>query len=88
MGTVAATYSMMPEDTGFDFEALVAQLPKLVPANVKVAKTDVVPMAFGLRKLEATFVMEDASGLVDQLEEALRGVPGIQNVETEQVTLL
>ncbi len=88
MGTVAATYSLMPEETDFDFEALVGKLANIVPANVKVAKTDVVPMAFGLKKLEAVFVMEDASGLVDKLEESLREIPGIQNVETEQVTLL
>ncbi|NLX46574.1 MAG: elongation factor 1-beta [Euryarchaeota archaeon] len=88
MGTVAATYSLMPEDTAFDFQALVAQLPTVVPANVKVAKADIVPMAFGLKKLEVAFVMEDAPGLVDKLEETLRGLPGIQNVETEQVSLL
>jgi len=88
MGTVAATYTLMPEDTEFDFPALVGKLSTIVPANVKVAKTDVLPMAFGLKKLEAVFVMEDAAGLIDQLEETLRGIPGIQNVETEQVTLL
>jgi len=88
MGTVAATYSLMPEDTDFDFQSLIGKLSQIVPANVKVAKTEVVPMAFGLKKLVAVFVMEDASGSVDQLEEALRAIPGIQNVETEQVTLL
>lgn len=88
MGTVAATYTLMPEDTDFDFQSLVGKLSTIVPANVKVAKTDIVPMAFGLKKMEAVFVMEDAAGLIDMLEEALRGIPGIQNVETEQVTLL
>lgn len=88
MGTVAATYTLMPEDTDFDFDSLVKNLKGIVPSNVKVAKTDILPMAFGLKKLEAVFVMEDAEGLVDKLEEALRGIPGIQNVETEQVTLL
>lgn len=88
MGTVAATYSLMPEDVDFDFPALVSNLSKIVPPNVKVAKADIVPMAYGLKKLEAAFVMEDASGLVDKLEEVLRGIPGIQNVETEQISLL
>jgi len=88
MGTVAATYSLMPEDIDFDFKALIAELPKVVPASIRVAKTEVVPMAFGLKRLEAVFVMEDAAGLVDRLEEALRGLAGIQNVETEQITLL
>jgi translation elongation factor aEF-1 beta len=88
MGTVAATYTLMPDDTEFDFPSLIGKLSTIVPANVKVAKTDVLPMAFGLKKMEAVFVMEDAAGLIDQLEETLRGIPGIQNVETEQVTLL
>lgn len=88
MGTVAATYALMPEDVEFDFQALIAKLTEVVPAGVRVAKTEVKPLAFGLKKLEAAFVMEDAPGLVDQLEEALRALPGIQNVETEQVSLL
>jgi elongation factor 1-beta len=88
LGTVAATYTLMPEGTDFDFESLVKELGSIVPAQVRVAKTDVLPMAFGLMKLEAVFVMDDASGLVDRLEESLRAIPGIQNVETEQVTLL
>ncbi len=88
MGTVAATYALMPEDTEFDFPGLIAKLPTIIPANVKVANTEIKPLAFGLKMLEAAFVMEDAPGLVDKLEEALRTVPGIQNVETMQVSLL
>ena len=88
MGTVAAVYSVMPEDTDFDFESLVAKLPSIIPANVKIARADIVPMAFGLKKLDAAFVMEDAPGLVDKLEESLRAIPGIANVETEDVSLL
>ncbi len=88
MGTVAATYTLMPEDIEFDFQSLIVKLPEIVPANVRVAKADVSPMAFGLKKLEAVFVMEDAEGLIDKLEESLKDIPGIQNVETEQVTLL
>jgi translation elongation factor aEF-1 beta len=88
MGTVAAVYSIMPEDTEFDFESLVVKLPTLIPANVRIARADIVPMAFGLKKLDAAFVMEDAPGLVDKLEESLRAIPGITNVETEDVSLL
>lgn len=88
MGTVAATYTLMPEDTDFDFDSLLTELPGIVSVKIKVAKADILPMAFGLRKLEAVFVMEDAEGLIDKLEETLRAIPGIQNVVTEQITLL
>jgi elongation factor 1-beta len=88
MGTVAATYTLMPEDTEFDFNALTDKLAEIVPSNVKVAKADILPMAYGLKKMEVVFVMNDAEGLIDKLEDSLRGIPGIQNVETEQVTLL
>lgn len=88
MGRVAVTYQLMPEDTSFDMEGLKAKIASLVPAGAQVAKAEVKPFAFGLKILEIVCVMDDANNVTEQTEEMLRGIEGIQNVETTGVTLI
>jgi translation elongation factor aEF-1 beta len=88
MGTVAVTYNLMPEDTSFDADGLKARIGTIVPKGVQVARAEVKPFAFGLRILEIVCVMDDKAGGVEQLEEQLRAIEGIQNVETTGVTLV
>jgi translation elongation factor EF-1beta len=39
-------------------------------------------------KMEASFIMNDADGLMEKLENNLRAIPGIQGVETKEVGLI
>jgi len=88
MGQVAALIELLPEDDSFNFEQLSKDLPGIIPTGVKVARADISPFAFGLMKMQASFIMNDVDGLMDKLENALRGVPGIQSVETKEVGLI
>jgi elongation factor 1-beta len=88
MGTVAVTYNLMPEETSFDVEGLKAKIGTIVPKRVTVARAEVKPFAFGLMILEIVCVMDDKEGGVEQLEETLRAIEGIQNVETTGITLV
>ncbi len=86
MGRVAVTYRIMPEGTEVD----VAGLESSVRTTLGGAVRDVAvrPVAFGLKALEATVVMDDAGGQAERTEERLRGIAGVGEVETLDVTLL
>ena len=88
MGRVAATYNLMPDGPSIDMEAVKAKMPQIVPEGVTVLKGEVKPFAFGLKILDITFLMNDAEGIMDLLEEKLRSIEGIQGVESTQVTLI
>jgi elongation factor 1-beta len=88
MGQVAALIEFLPEDDSFNFEKLKQELPSIVPEGVKMARADVMPFAFGLMKMEASFIMNDADGLMEKLETRLREIPGIQGIETKEVGLI
>lgn len=88
MGKVAAAYNLMPEDPDYPIEKIVDALPKAIPEEVDLTGLEVKPLAFGLKIVEVTFVMKDAEGIVDKLEEALQAVPGVKNVETCSLTLI
>ena len=77
MGQVAAVHDLMPDSTDFDLEGLSKKIPSLVPEGVKVVRTEVLPLAFGLCMLEVTTIMQDSGGLIEKLEDIYRSVDGI-----------
>ena len=88
MGKVAVTYNLLPEETSFDMEGLKERMPGLIPAGVQPFKAEVRPFAFGLKVLEIVFVMDDANNVMEELEEKLRSIEGIQTVENTGITLI
>lgn len=88
MGRVAATYNLMPEGTEVPIESIQEAVPKVIPEGITVAKMEIKPVAFGLKMVELSCVMDDAEGLINKLEDALATIEGVQNVETVSVSLL
>lgn len=86
MGRVAVTFRILPEGTDVDYHELEGSVRSALGPLVR----DVVlrPIAFGLKALETTVVVDDAAGESDRVEERLRGVAGVGEVETLGVSLL
>jgi len=86
MGKVAVTYRILPEEAGVD----VGGLESSVRSALGGALRDVAvrPIAFGLKALEATVVVDDAEGQAERIEERIRGIAGVGEVETLGMSLL
>lgn len=90
MGQIVAGYDLMPESTDVDLNAVIEKLPSILPAGVELIKDDVkiAPVAFGLMKVCAGFVIDDSNEEAgSQLEAALRSIDGIENVECVSSTV-
>jgi elongation factor 1-beta len=88
MGKVAAVYNMVPESPDVSLDEVVKRIPSVIPDGVAVNNVVVKPFAFGLKIVEITCIMDDTSGIIERLEEALRSIPQIQSVENTTVTLI
>lgn len=89
MGQIVASYDLMPEGTEIDLNAVITKIPAVIPSGVKLLETKIVPVAFGLQKVVAGFLIDDTSGSVGgDLEDGLRSIPGIENVECITSTVL
>ncbi|MBR2255191.1 MAG: translation elongation factor EF-1beta [Candidatus Methanomethylophilaceae archaeon] len=89
MGQIVAAYDLMPESTDIDLDGVIASLPGILPAGVKLLETKILPVAFGLMKVNAGFQIDDSDEEVgSKLEEALRGIAGIDNIECTSSTVL
>ncbi len=89
MGQIAAAYDLMPESTEVDLDNVINQLSGVLPAGVQLLETKVLPVAFGLMKVNAGFLIDDTDEEVGgKLEQALSSIAGIENVECVSNTVV
>ena len=89
MGEVAMIYRMMPESPEVDLERVKNDIKAAADSmGVELNRTDIKPVAFGLKALEIVIVMDDKSGKSGELEEKLNGIEGIQGVELTDMSLI
>ncbi len=88
MGQMVAGYDLMPESTDIDLDAIISKLPSVLPAGVKLLETKIAPVAFGLMKINAGFLIDDSDETVGgKLESALQSIEGIEGVECVSQTV-
>lgn len=88
MGQIVAGYDLMPESTEIDLDKVIETLPSVLPEGVKLLETKIAPVAFGLMKVNAGFLIDDSDEEVgSKLENALRSITGIENVECVSSTV-
>ncbi len=82
MGQIAAAYDLMPESTEVDLDNVISKLSGVLPAGVQLLETKILPVAFGLMKVNAGFLIDDTDEEVGgKLEQALQSIEGIENIE-------
>ncbi len=85
-----SVYKIYPEDPE-DIERIVESLKKEFPEPFKVQTNDIriEPIAFGLSLIRVGVVFPDKiDGLLDKLEEILKEIPGVRELEVEVSTLI
>jgi len=80
MGDVIAVFRILP-DAPDSFGKVKEQVESLKPA-----KFEEEPIAFGLKAIKVTFIIPDAGGVMDEMENKLNAIDGTQSVETLRVS--
>lgn len=87
MAKAIVTLRIMPESPDVDLEDLSETIHGHIRdfAGEGETKQSIQPIAFGLKALNITFVMEESKGSTDDLENAITDVAGVQSVEVTDV---
>ena len=87
MANVVVTMRIMPKDTQTDLHKLEFEAKKEIVhfCNSKEFKTNIQPIAFGLKALDILFVMDESKGSTEKLEEKIKYIHGIESVEVTDV---
>ena len=89
MGQIASTYDIMPESTDIDLQKVIAAIPGVIPAGIELKETSIKPVAFGLEKVVAFFVIDDSDdGVGDKLENSLMSIEGVSEIANTDSTVL
>lgn len=88
MGEVAILFRLMPSSPQVDLKKVAEGVRSSVPAGVTVRAMQSKDIAYGLKALLVSVLMNDAGGLLTAAEEALARVPGVESVEVLEEGLL
>jgi len=86
MGEVIMKIKVMPEDTNIDIESLKEKIIKNLPDYAKLNKSEIAPIAFGLKALMLYITMPDQSP--DELVDRIISIEGVGNATIDELSLL
>ena len=85
MARVVAEIKIFPTETTVDLAELRKKVEKALPPGATVAKFDEEPIAFGLVALVASVAMPEAEGQMDRVEDALKSVENVGEIQVVNV---
>jgi len=82
MADVVITMKIMPNSPEIDLKKVETKaLEKIIKfAEMSNYKIELEPVAFGLKALNILFVMDEAKGATDSLEEDVNSIEGVNSV--------
>jgi elongation factor 1-beta len=87
MAKVVVTLKIMPVSTGVDLDRLKADAVEKIKdfAGETDVKSDIEPIAFGLKALNIIFVMDEDKGSTEYLETQIQAIEMVNSVEVTDV---
>lgn len=86
MAKLLAVLKVLPTDIEINLDDLVSKIKDILPQGYELMRFDKVPIAFGLSALRLYILMpEEEEGGTEKLEEAVKKVEGVSEVEVEML---
>jgi len=80
-GSVVVTFKIMPDGVETDMESLEA----MIKEKINPSKSEIIPIAFGLKSLVIIKVIPEKDGELERVQEEIKTIPGIREVEVTNV---
>jgi elongation factor 1-beta len=88
VGQVAVLFRLMPQGVETDLNEVAKAVRTTLPTGVTIRGMQVKDIAFGLRSLLVSVVMDDTGGVLESTERAFAKVPHVESVEVMEEGLL
>lgn len=87
MAQVVVTLRIMPQSPDIDLKGLEKKAKEEIVkfCDSMEFKTEIHPVAFGLKALVIFFVMDESKGSTEELENKIRLLEGVESVEVPDV---
>ncbi|HVE36572.1 MAG: elongation factor 1-beta [Thermoproteota archaeon] len=86
MSKLVARIKMLPSESDADIDSIPRILKETLPEGFKLLAHKKEPIAFGLYSLLADFTLDDSEGQMELLEESIRKVEAVGEIEVINVS--
>jgi elongation factor 1-beta len=86
MARLVARIRIMPADADSNLDNVLQSIKKTMPQGMEMKGHAIEPIAFGLKAIIGDFLLEDAEGQMDKLEESIKSVEGVGEIEVTNIS--
>ncbi|HJS68792.1 MAG TPA: elongation factor 1-beta [Nitrososphaera sp.] len=86
MARLIARIRIMPADAESNLDSVVQSIKTSMPQGMEMKGHAMEPIAFGLKAIVGDFLLEDAEGQMDKLEETIKGVDGVGEIDVMNIS--
>ncbi len=86
MARLVARIRILPAEAESNLEAVTELLRKSMPEGMELKNSSMEPIAFGLKAIIGDFLLDDAEGQMDKLEESIKQVQGVGEIEVMNIS--
>lgn len=86
MSKLVARIKMLPSESDADIDSIPRILKETLPEGFKLLAHKKEPIAFGLYSILADFTLDDSEGQMELLEESIRKVEAVGEIEVINVS--
>ncbi|TVP41250.1 translation elongation factor EF-1 beta [Candidatus Nitrosocosmicus arcticus] len=86
MARLVARIKILPADSETDMDAFANNLKSGVPEGMELKAHAKEPIAFGINALVGDFLLDDAEGEMDKLEESIKKIEGAGEIQVINIS--
>ncbi|MDQ3562569.1 MAG: elongation factor 1-beta [Thermoproteota archaeon] len=86
MARLVVRIRILPAEAESNLEEVVELIGKSVPEGMELKSSSMEPIAFGLKAIIGDFLLDDAEGQMDKLEESIKQVNGVGEIEVMNIS--
>ncbi|MGI0035637.1 MAG: elongation factor 1-beta, partial [Nitrososphaera sp.] len=80
MARLIARIRILPAEAESNLENVVESIKSSMPQGMEMKGHAMEPIAFGLKALVGDFLLDDAEGQMDKLEDSIKNVQGVGEI--------
>ncbi|MFL6310423.1 MAG: elongation factor 1-beta [Nitrososphaera sp.] len=86
MARLVVRIRILPAEAESNLEEVVELIKRSVPEGMEMKSSTLEPIAFGLKAIVGDFLLDDAEGQMDKLEESIKAVEGVGELEVMNIS--
>lgn len=86
MTRLVARIRVMPADAESNLDNVVQSIRSSLPLGMEMKGHAMEPIAFGLKAIVGDFLLDDAEGQMDRLEETIKNVEGVGEIDVMNIS--